>query len=556
MNVVRQARSAQTALSAGAREEGTTATTAGRAIAPAVRAGSRRSSRARILIGDAREAWWSARTGLVSGARPLARPVETSKLAEILPAMPPKHPDSTAVTRLLAEALAATRCGDIPPNVLVDTRRAILDWLGSALAGSLEPPARLAQQIVAAFGASDEATVLNAPRSSAAGAALANGVASHILELDDIHKGSTIHGAAPIIPAALAVAERKHADGKAFLLAVTLGYEAALRIGEAVNPDHYRFWHPTGTAATFGAAVAAGSLLGLDATQMLDALGTAGTQAAGLWEFNADGAMSKHLHPGKAAFNGVLAADLAAAGFTGATRILEGDRGFFRAMARSFDATRITDGLGETWKVSENCYKMHSCCGHTHSAIDVALELRPRARSAEISTIEIETYGPGYEIVKEMNPRTPYSGKFSLAYCVGTALVDGRAGLEQFSEDRFGPNGVRHGTIADLMQRTRVKVADDLTAKYPAAWPARLAIELGDGTVLRGASDFPRGNPENPVTTEELEAKFAALVAPRFGSEVAQRSVDLVRAVAACDDIATAFRDLVPNAALQPGALS
>src|SRR4030095_2189167 len=122
---------------------------------------------------------------------------------------------------------------------------------------------------------------------------------------------------------------------------------------------------------------------------MRDALGTAGTQAAGLWEFNADGAMSKHLHPGKAAFNGVLAADLAAAGFTGATRILEGERGFFRAMAQSFDATRITDGLGETWKVSENCYKMHSCCGHTHSAIDVALELRPRTGDSAIGAIEI-----------------------------------------------------------------------------------------------------------------------------------------------------------------------
>src|SRR6185369_12376766 len=132
-------------------------------------------------------------------------------------------------------------------------------------------------------------------RSSAAGAALANGVASHILELDDVHKGSTLHPAAPVIPAALAVAEREHATGRAFLTAVVVGYEAALRVGEAVNPSHYRYWHPTGTAATFGAAAAAGSLLNLSAAQMLDALGSAGTQAAGLWEFNADGAMSKHL---------------------------------------------------------------------------------------------------------------------------------------------------------------------------------------------------------------------------------------------------------------------
>lgn len=444
--------------------------------------------------------------------------------------------------------MAAARYSDLPPNVLVDTRRAILDWLGSALAGSLETPARLAQQIVARLGASNEATVFSAPRSSAAGAALANGVASHILELDDIHKGSTVHGAAPIIPAALAIAERENADGPSFILAVALGYEAALRIGEAVNPDHYRFWHPTGTVATFGAAVAAGSLLRLDAARMLDALGTGGTQAAGLWEFNAGGAMSKHLHPGKAAFNGVLAADLAAAGFSGATRILEGERGFFNATARTFDPTRVTDGLGARWKISENCYKMHSCCGHTHSAIDVALELRTREPGAAIGAINIATYGPGFEIVKERNPRTPYAAKFSIAYCVAAALVEGRVGLEQFSLDRFGPNGVCHPAIASLLTRTRVSVAEDLTAKYPAAWPARITIERANETVLRGAADFPRGNPENPVTTEELAAKFTALVAPRFGADVAQRGIALVHSLDACDDVATLFADLVPNA--------
>src|SRR5437764_9244079 len=176
-----------------------------------------------------------------------------------------------------------------------------------------------------------------------------------------------MHAGAAVISAALAVAEREHAAGQAFLLAVTLGYDAALRIGEAVNPSHYRFWHPTGTAATFGAAVAAGSLLRLDAEGLQHALGSAGTQAAGLWEFNADGTMSKHLHPGKAAFNGVLSADLAKAGFTGAGRILEGERGFVRAMSSATDFTRITEGLGSSWKISENCYKVWSCCGHTHS---------------------------------------------------------------------------------------------------------------------------------------------------------------------------------------------
>ncbi|HEY5059916.1 MAG TPA: MmgE/PrpD family protein [Gemmatimonadaceae bacterium] len=460
------------------------------------------------------------------------------------------------VSRRLADTLARTRFADLPRAVLDDAHRAILDWLGSALCGSLEVPARLMQRVAAGLGASDDATVFTAGRSSAAGAALANGVASHILELDDVHKGSTLHPAAPIIPAALAVAEREHANGRAFLLAVTLGYEAALRVGEAVNPDHYRHWHPTGTAATFGAAAAAGSLLRLDATRMLDALGTAGTQAAGLWEFNADGAMSKHLHPGKAAFNGVLAADLAAAGFTGATRILEGDRGFFRATTAVFDATRITDGLGSHWKITENCYKMHACCGHTHSAIDVALALRDQAPPERIAAVRVGTYGPGYAIVKEPNPDSPYRAQFSIAYCVAAALTDGRVGLAQFAPDRFAPGGVEHAGIAALLGRTEVTVQPDLTAKYPAAWPTRIAIELADGSVIRGAADFPRGNPENPVATEELERKFVDLVTPRFGADVAQRGIRLVRSLEQAGDMATHFRDLLVAAKAPAYAVS
>ena len=463
----------------------------------------------------------------------------------------PRDADAEPVTRLLASALAAARCTDLPEQVISDARRASLDWLGSVLAGAREAPARMCQAIVAGLGTSNEATVFGAGRSSAAGAALANGVSSHMLELDDVHRGSTLHAGAPVISAALAVAEREHADGPAFLLAVALGYEAALRIGEAVNPSHYRYWHPTGTAATFGAAAAAGSLLKLDAARMLDALGSAGTQAAGLWEFNADGAMSKHLHPGKAAFNGILAADLARAGFTGATRILEGERGFFRATSTSFDPTRITDGLGVRWKISENCYKLHSSCGHTHTAIDIALGLRARPEwpgakaTKRIKAIQILSYGPGLAIVKDPNPRTPYQAKFSIAYCVAAALIEGKVGLEQFTPERFGAEGVRDAPIAELLQRTSVSVDDSLTARYPSAWPARVSVTFDDGTVLSGAEDFPKGNPENPVTTATLEEKFTSLVGLQVGPEVARRALAAVQSVASCRDVSALFRDLL-----------
>jgi 2-methylcitrate dehydratase PrpD len=453
---------------------------------------------------------------------------------------------------LLAEFAARARFADLPPDVIHDTRRAVLDWLGSALAGALEPPARIAQRVVAGFGRSEEATVFGAGRAAAAGAALANGVASHILELDDVHKGSTLHPAAPVIPAALAIAERERRNGQRFLLAVALGYEAALRVGEAVNPSHYHFWHPTGTAATFGAAVAAGSLLGLDARAMLDALGTAGTQAAGLWEFNADGAMSKHLHPGKAAFNGVLAADLASGGFTGATRILEGDRGFFRATSAGGDPSRVIDHLGSRWKISENCYKLHSCCGHTHTAIDMALEYRAASgwlgaeAVNELTGIDVATYAAGHEIVKESNPRTPYQAKFSLAYCVAVALLEGRVGLDQFTDDRFSESGVIDPAARALLARIRVVVSPDLTARYPSEWGTRLTLTRRDGQARVLTAAFPRGNPENPVSTEALADKFRALVSPRLGSAVAARATDAVDSLESCPDMATAFASLAP----------
>ncbi len=461
----------------------------------------------------------------------------------------PREP--LAVTRCLADFLARTSFGDVPPHVIADTKRAVLDWFGSAMAGALEPPAQMALAVVAGFGTADEATVFPNTRASAAGAALANGVASHILELDDVHKGSTLHGAAPIIPAALAVAEREQSDGRAFLLAVALGYEAALRIGEAVNPSHYRFWHPTGTAATFGAAAAAGSLLRLDAIRMLDAMGTAGTQASGLWEFNADAAMSKHLHPGKAAFNGVLSADFAGQGFSGATRILEGERGFFRATSADHDATRVTDGLGKRWKVSENCYKLHSCCGHTHTAIDTALDLRARLGWAggdvldQVREIRISTYGPGYEIVREPNPGTPYQAKFSLAYVVAAALLEGQVGLEQFADDRFTPDGVAETGIAALLPRILIDVDPALTVRYPEAWPARLRLALADGRIIEARADYPRGNPENPVPLETLEAKAQGLIAPRYGDDLAQRVIEAVRGVEEVPDLAALMRTLI-----------
>ena len=164
---------------------------------------------------------------------------------------------------------------------------------------------------------------------------------------------------------------------------------------------------------------------------------------------------------------------------------------------------------------------------------------------SDVESIAVDTYGPGYDIVREQRPRTPYQAKFSMAYCVAVALLEGRAGLEQFSADRFDTNGVQPPALASLLERTRVQVADDLTAKYPAAWPARVTVKLRDGTRLCDTSDYPRGNPENPIERQELEAKFVGLVGSRFGSDFADRALTATSMIRSQADVADAFDGFV-----------
>lgn len=427
----------------------------------------------------------------------------------------------------LADFICETRYDLLPGTTVQMAKLALLDWLGSAIAGGQQGPAQMALAVIRGQGGSPQATLLaTREKTSCLNAALANGIASHILEVDDLHRGAIIHAGAAVLPAALAVAEMTRSSGRELLTAIVVGYEVAIRIGEAVTPYHYYFWHTTGTCGTFGAAAAAGKLLGLNREQMVWAIGNAGTQAAGLWEFLVDAAMSKHLHPGKAAQNGVLAALLAREGFTGATRILEGDKGFCRAMAPQFDLTKITVGLGwPPYKIEENCFKIHASCGHTHPAIDVTLELVSRygIKLADVASIIVRTYRTALEVTGNSRPATVYAAKFSLPFCVALALKNGRCGLEDFTPANFF-----HPEIQELMSRITVVVDGELDALHPARWPAVVEITTHSGQVYRGRTDFPRGHPENPITLEELIDKFHVLAA---GSWVEQKVQALVKAV-------------------------
>jgi 2-methylcitrate dehydratase PrpD len=411
-----------------------------------------------------------------------------------------------AVTKDLADFVVSTDFNSIPQDVKQDAKLCVLDWLGAALAGSLESPAKIITSIIREMGGSEESTMVGTPmRTSCVNAALANGICGHTVELDDIHEESIIHPAAPVVPAALAVAERSNVSGRDLITSVILGYELEIRIGAAMNPSHYRFWHTTGTCGTFGAAAAAGKILGLDSRRMVNALGIAGTQAAGLVEVF--GTMSKSLNAGRAAMDGVLAALLAERGFTSSTAILEAGKGYCQAAAEEYDVNRITENLGTEFKLKNRVFKIHASCGHTHGAIDGILLLARKhgMKPDAVDEILVSTYPIAVDTVgKNYEPKTMSEAKFSLPYCLATALIYGKVGLAEFSEERL-----TDPKTLTLSRKVRLMVDQEyLNARLG---PAKVTLRTTDGEEFSCRVDVPKGYPLNPISKEELEQKFRSL---------------------------------------------
>lgn len=410
-----------------------------------------------------------------------------------------------------------------------------LDWLGSAIAGRKEPPVQIILDVVRDLGGTPESTLIaSQSQGNCLWAALANGASSHVVEMDDLHRESILHPAAAIIPAVFAVAEREKASGADLLLAIAVGYEAAIRVGLGVGPSHYRFWHTTATCGTFGAAAGAARLLGLDEEQTVSAYGSAGTQAAGLWEFLTDNAMSKQLHPGKAAFNGLLSALLARRGFTGARRILEGEKGFFRATSTDSDGARCLARLGQEFFFERNSLKYHASCGHTHSAIDATLQAARGAAlvSEEVESVSVSVYQGSLDLLERIEPTTPYFAKFNLPFCVASALRFGHANTGDFTVER-----VRDPEMLRMMSKIQVRSDPVLSAEYPRKWPARVEIRMRSGQRLTGAVEYPKGDPENPLSESEVMGKFKSLTRGLIADERAEALCQRVMALEQVADV-------------------
>jgi 2-methylcitrate dehydratase PrpD len=326
-------------------------------------------------------------------------------------------------------------------------------------------------------------------------AAIVNGAVGNVLEMDDVHRIAILHPGPVVIPAALAAAERQAASSAAFLDAVVLGYEAVIRVGTAVGPTHYKYWHNTATCGPFGAAAAACSLFGLEAKGWIDAFGNAGTQAAGLWQVRHEPIMSKQLHNGRAAHAGLLAADLARIGFTGPSAILEGPQGFFAAMCPGADPHDIVREPLVRWKIYETSFKPWPACRHAHPAIDAALDLRSEIDAGAVKRITVRTYGDALAFCDRAQPRSPIDAKFSLQHSVAVALLDGPPPLEAFE-----PAAIARADVAQLRAKVEVAAAEPYASAYPARYGAEVEVELADGTRRIARMPDALGDPENPLS--------------------------------------------------------
>ncbi len=450
------------------------------------------------------------------------------------------------VTQALAGFITDIRFEDLSRETVDYTKMCVQDLLGVSIAGQGAPAEKIWAAYYLSGGPQPAEASLWTPgfqRAEYHKAAAYNAACSHLLDLDDVHNASITHPGTITIPAAMAVAQRRGSSGPELISAIVGGYEAAARIGAAINPGAYWYWHTTGVVGAFSSAAAAGKLLGLDGGQMLHAFGSAGTQAAGLWEFLEDGSMSKSLHTANAALCGIRAAELASLGFTGASRILEGRKGFLGALNPQADIGALTDGLVPgRYQIMSNSLKPYACCRHIHSAIHGIRLLAEEEPIDPERIVKITDYT--YQVAKDTagNPAPPtdYAYKFSIQYCLAAALLYG-----ELLEDAFSREKTQNPAAQRLMKKVEVVVDPELQRAYeknPTRWAHTLEVRMDDGRALRKSVAYPPGDFQNPFTWEAANQKFLNITAGKLPKEQAGRLMENIRRLDCLEDVNLLFQ--------------
>ena len=430
------------------------------------------------------------------------------------------------LTKTLCGYLAAAQFGDLSAAAKHEARRGVLDWIGCALAGSGHKTITTLLSVLQEISGRPQATVFGRKlRLGLTDAPLANGQMGHVLDYDDTHMGGVVlHTSSPVLAALFALAERAPVSGADFMLAYAVGFEAGVRSGRTAPGHHKGGWHLTGTLGTIAAGAACGKLLKLDRQRLTYALGIAATQAAGMQQNR--GTMGKSFHAGKAASNGVLAALLAERGFDSTQEIIEGKKGFARIYSDVAAPEQLTAGLGHGfengWVIETNGHKPYACGVVLHPLIDAVIALRNREAidPAAVSEIALRVHPLVLSITGVVEPSTGLQSKFSTVHSAAVALIDGAAGVAQYSDAKAADPAV-------AALRRKVKAVADDTLRKDEAYAAITASGRRHEVHIAHAS----GTADNPMSDAAIEAKFMANAVPVIGRERAERARDFVQSL-------------------------
>ena len=441
------------------------------------------------------------------------------------------------VTRTLARYVVNSHRDDIPANVRHEAARALLNMAGCAIGSSRHETIENTLAAISDFAGAPQAAVFGRrERLDILNASLVNGISAHVFDFDDTHVRAT-HPSAPVYPAVLALAEWRKLSGADLVHAFVLGVETECRVALSVFPEHYDIgWHITGTAGVFGAAAAAGKLLGLNEQQMTWALGIAATQSSGLREMF--GTMCKSLHPGAAARNGLMAALLASRNFTSSNQGIEAPCGFAHVTSTQFDASVITDGLGEHFELMNNMYKPFACGVVVHAAIDGCLQLRKEhgIRFEDIEKVELTVCPIVLKLTAKEKPQTGLEGKFSIFHAAAVALVQGAGGEAQFSDA-----AVQDPRVIAIRDRVTLNPDPGLTRLK-----AIVKVVLKDGKSVTCRIEDALGTLERPMSDGDIEQKFRGLADGILSAPQCDEFIRLCWALESLPDAGALARAAVP----------
>lgn len=442
-------------------------------------------------------------------------------------------------TGRLAHFTANLKYDHIPAAVLEKMKLCLLDSVGCALAGSNREDISIMLEALSPYYGDGGVAVFGRGQTAPLPLALLlNSTMCHVLEMDDLHKASKVHPGCIVATGILSYSCVKSFTGADALAAMTAGYEAMIRLGEGMGTVSHRKrgWHATATCGAIGMAAAMGNLMRLPETQLANALGLAGSQAAGLMAFLADGSSGKRFQVGKAALNGWMAAQLASGGLTGPASVLEAsDGGLLHAMSDCYDLSKIDRDLGKRFLAEEVGIKLHACCGHTHQAIDAVYALRERHSFSpdDIESVEVRVYDvSGVSWGAEGMPKNAVEGQFNFPYVVALALLEPQVSLAQFAPEYLSDQRIHH-----LSQKIRVLPDPAYTARYPAEWCASVTIRLRGGEALWEEAVGAKGDWNKPLTYREAAGKFDALTGGILSPERQNAIHNAIYHLEALDDV-------------------